>query len=429
MTEKKQPDFRAWVALALCFIATVIIFLPYVGYSTQIATMMSDLSMDYTMAGALASGTALSGGMVVYSAGGLFNRWGAKNVCVAGLVLSALGQCLFSFASTYQMMFVVRILQGAAIPLLFVGPYTIAMHWAEHSKRLGVFMGIMLSTDGIGTVFAGYAYSHVLETWGWRIGSLWGAAALLIIAGLVWLLLREPESTARADPAACADKPSQFAQYLSVLRQANVRVAALFLTGVWGTYSIAVYWVPTLLIEEGHWSEAAAGFAGALYPFAGVVSAVTFGLLSDRLGHRKPLMLISGVGMVFSFMGAAMAVDQHRYDLLAMTLPLGGLFAYGGLPLAYCLAADAVGLEMAGMATGCIMGTGLIFGGVIYPLVLGYVRDRTGLYTLGFVLAAVSLLIFNFIAVLFGRDVVRSSQGSDHGTPAQSAVYRGLISD
>ena len=75
MTEKKQPDFRAWVALALCFIATVIIFLPYVGYSTQIATMMSDLSMDYTMAGALASGTALSGGIVVYSAGGLFNRY------------------------------------------------------------------------------------------------------------------------------------------------------------------------------------------------------------------------------------------------------------------------------------------------------------------------------------------------------------------
>lgn len=58
------------------------------------------------------------------------------------------------------------------------------MHWAEHSKRLGVFMGIMLSTVGIGTVFAGYAYSHVLEAWGWRVASLWAAAALLIITVL-----------------------------------------------------------------------------------------------------------------------------------------------------------------------------------------------------------------------------------------------------
>lgn len=429
MTDDQQVDFRAWAALGLCFIATVIIFLPYVGYSTQVTSMMADLSMDYTMVGALASATALSGGIVVYTAGGLFNRWGIKNICIAGLVLSALGQCFFSIASTYQTMLAARIFQGAAIPLLFVGPYTIAMHWAEHSKRLGVFMGVMLSTDGIGTMLVGYAYSHVLEFRGWRIGSLWGAAALLIIAGLVWLLLQEPESAASVDPSVRTDKPSQLVQYLSVLRQTNVRVAALFLTGVWGTYSVAIYWVPTLLIEEGHWSEATAGFAGALYPFAGVVSAVTFGLLSDRLGHRKPLMLISGIGMVLSFMGAAMAVAQHRYDVLAMTLPLGGLFAYGGLPLAYCLATDAVGLELAGMATGCIMGTGLICGGVIYPLVLGYVRDSTGLYTLGFVSAGGSLLMFNFIAVLFGRDVVSSSHGAEHGAPARSATWSARFLD
>lgn len=419
---EKQTHFQAWLALGLCFVATVAIFLPYVGYSTQITRMMGDLKMDYTMVGTLASATALSGGIVVYAAGGLFARWGARTICIAGLALSALFQCLFARAQSYEAMLVVRILQGTAIPLLFVGPYTIAMQWADHAKRLGVFMGVMLATDGIGTVVASYLYSHVLEAYGWRTGSLYGAAALLIMAVLLGFFLREPNALDATGDTAAQSGMSQLAQYRAVLRQGNVLVAALFLVGVWGTYSVAIYWVPTLLIQEGRWSEAAAGFAGALYPFAGVVSAVTFGLISDRLGHRKPLMLISGVGMVAAFILAALAVAAKRFDLLALTLPVGGLFAYGGLPLAYCLAADVVGIELAGTATGCIMGTGLIFGGVIYPLVLGYVRDATGLYTLGFAAAAVSLFVFNLIAVLFGRDAAQ------HGpvVEAEALAYAAL---
>ena len=86
-------------------------------------------------------------------------------------------------------------------------------------------------------------------------------------------------------------------------------------------------------------------------------------------------------------------------------LPISGLFAYGGLPLAYCLAADSVGISLAATANGFIMGVGFIVGGVVYPLVLGYVKDATSLYTVGFIAAAASLLLLNVIAVLAARDV------------------------
>ena len=396
---------KPWIALALCFIASVIIFIPYVGYSTKTTEIMADLSMDYTMAGTLASVTALAGGLVVYSAGGLLNRWGARKVCVAGLIASAAGQCLFASVHTYHAMLFTRMLQGAMIPLLFVGPYTLVMYWAEQSKRLGVFMGVMLATDGIGTVVAGYVYSNILSAWGWRAGSLWGAGALLAIAVLLWAILEEPTPQMSGKKEAGTKTGSQMSKYGTVIRERNVIVAALFLTGVWGSYSVAIYWVPILLIEEAHWSANAAGFAGALYPLAGVVSAVSCGLLSDRLGRRKPLMLISGFGMMLAFAGAAIAVGEGRFDIVALTFPIGGIFAYIGLPLGYCIAADAVGIELAGTATGCIMGTGLLMGGVCYPLVLGYLRDATGLYTLGFALAAASLFLCNFVAVMFGRDI------------------------
>lgn len=401
--DRRQP----WVALGLCFIASVVIFIPYVGYSTQITQIMADLRLNYTQIGTLASVTALAGGIVVYTAGVLFSRWGARNVCIAGLLVSAVGQYCFSLPQSYNAMLAVRGLQGFAIPLLFVAPYTIAMLWADATQRLGVFMGVMLATDGIGTVVASYSFSSVLDRWGWRTGSQLGAGALVAIVLLLVLLLREPEL--KEEPSSRNDRSFSLGallrKYREVLAQRNVIVAALFLVGVWGTYSVAIYWVPTLLIEEAGWSEPAAGFVGALYPLAGVVSAVSFGLLSDRLGYRKPLMIVSGAGMFVSFCVAVWAVSAHSYLVLAMTLPVAGLFAYGGLPLAYCIASDAVGLERAGTATGCIMGTGLVFGGVVYPLVLGYVRDATGLYTLGFASAAGSLLLFNLVSVFFSRDV------------------------
>ena len=108
--------------------------------------------------------------------------------------------------------------------------------------------------------------------------------------------------------------------------------------------------------------------------------------------------------MAASFVGAAFALWSQQYWLLATMLPISGLFAYGGLPLAYCLAADSVGVALAATANGFIMGVGFIAGGVIYPLVLGYVKDATSLYSVGFIAAAVSLVLLNVAAVLAARD-------------------------
>lgn len=397
-----------WRALALCFLVTLAIFIPYVGYATQIPAMMQDLGMTYTMVGTLASASALAGGLVVAFAGVLVDRWGAKNVTVLGLAINVFGQIAFAYAPTYEMMLLARLIQGAGIPLLFLGPYTLAMRWAESSDRLGVFMGAMLATDGIGTIAALYGYGILLQDYGWRQGSLIGAGILAVATVIAFVMLKEPPAYRNAKPTPASSFAETMTNYFKVVSHRNVIVAALFLTGVWGTYSIAIYWVPTILMEENGWSEQASGIVGSLYPLVGMICAVGFGLISDRLGRRKPLILISGIGMTASFVGAAFALWSHQYWLLATMLPISGLFAYGGLPLAYCLAADSVGVALAATANGFIMGVGFIVGGVIYPLVLGYVKDVTSLYTVGFIAAAASLVVLNVAAVLVARDA-RSS--------------------
>ena len=404
-TQQFQSQEGQWRALSLCFAVTLAIFIPYVGYATQIPAMMQDLGMTYTMVGTLASASALAGGIVVAFAGVLVDRWGAKNVTVLGLVINVFGQIAFAYAPTYESMLLARLLQGAGIPLLFLGPYTLALRWAESSNRLGIFMGAMLATDGIGTVAALYGYAIVLQEYGWRNGSLVGAGILALATVLAFVFLKEPPAYARSSSQNSQSVGEIIGSYFSVVSHRNVLVAALFLIGVWGTYSIAIYWVPTILMEESGWTEQSSGIVGSLYPLVGMICAVGFGLISDRVGRRKPLILLSGLGMAASFIGAAYALWSQQYWLLATMLPISGLFAYGGLPLAYCLAADSVGISLAATANGFIMGVGFIVGGVVYPLVLGYVKDATSLYTVGFIAAAASLLLLNVIAVLAARDV------------------------
>ena len=61
------------------------------------------------------------------------------------------------------------------------------------------------------------------------------------------------------------------------------------------------------------------------------------------------------------------------------------LFAYGGLPLFFALAADSVGVKLSATANGFLFGVGLTLGGLIYPLAIGFIKDLTGTYTMGFI--------------------------------------------
>ncbi|MEG7361589.1 MFS transporter [Pseudomonas citronellolis] len=401
-THTHASDQGKWIALFLCFLATIAIFIPYVGYSTQIVTMMSDLNMTYTMVGTLASASAVAGGVVLPFAGMLVDRWGAKKITVIGLLISAVGQVAFAYVESFDALLLSRIFLGAGIPLLFIGPYTLALRWFDDSGKTGIAMGTMLATDGIGTLLALYAYSHVLNAYGWRDGSALGAIVLVVTMLVAIFFLKEPKHF--SEPEAQSKPQSVVRDFLSALTHRNVLVAAVFLVGVWGSYAVAIYWVPTILMEENGWSESDAGLIGALYPLVGMICAVSFGLISDRLGRRKPLMLISGIGMTLAFFGCAFALGNKNYTLLAAMLPISGLFAYGGLPLAYCLAADSVGIKLAATANGIIMSLGFLLGGVLYPIVLGMVKDATGHYTDGFIAASVSLVVLNVIAVLFARE-------------------------
>ena len=408
-----------WKALFLCLFATVAVYIPYVGYSTQIPQMMDELGMSYSQVGWLASAAALMGGIIILFAGIVTDRWGAKNVMLLGLAICAVGQLLFSYMPNFEWLLASRLLVGIGIPLLYIAPFAMAVRWFEKSDKIAISLGIMSSCDGIGTLMALYGFAYILLAYGWRTGSAIGALIVLGMLVVTFAFLKEPPGY--KDVQKEVYRKGIWKEYFSVIGKKNIFMMAAFMIGVWGSYAIAVYWVPTILIEDAGWSASLAGLLGALYPVVGIAGAISAGVVSDRIGKRKPLILLSGIGMTLSFLGLAWAQStSSHYVLFAAMLGAAGLFSYVGMPLCYTLAADTVGAQYAATANGVLLSVGMLIGGVVYPLALGYIKDATQSYNWGFIAAAISLVVLNVVSAVIARDV-RTSESATSRTVEASA--------
>lgn len=404
-----------WTMLWLSFLALITCFIPYIGYSTKLMEIMEETSINYTQAGMLASVTALVGGIILPFVGVLVEKWGAKNIIVLGLVISAIGQLLFAYMPDYSWLIFSRALTGLGVGLLFVGPYTMAIKWFEKEGKIGIAMGVMFTSDGIGTAFALYLYAIVLSSLGWRHGSALGGAFIILVLLVTIFILKEP-SHVLANKNKQVKHKFALKDYFNVIKNRNVIVATAFFVGEWGLYAVVAYWIPTILIEEAGWSESLAGFLTALYVLIGAIPSVIFGLMSDRMGKRKIFIVLAGLWMTFTVAALAVALYNNAYFAAAFIMPLIGLGVYTGMPVALALAAESVESNRVGIVNGFVLGTGFLVGGFAYPTLMGYIKDLTGEYTIGFIGAIVATLLLCFIIALTGRDVEHLEQAHDDET-------------
>ena len=395
-----------WVMLGISYLVLIACFIPYIGWTPSLIEISDDLSLNYTQAGLLGSITALVGGLVLPFAGVIGDRWGTKNIILVGLIAAIAGQLLFAWAPTYSLLIVGRALSGLGVGLLFVGPYTMAVNWFAREQRNGIALGVMFTTDGIGTGFALYVFSIVMVALGWRTGSVVGAVILAVVFIIAVAILRDPpahDTDAKRSP----DGSAAQAGLRRALTQRNVLTAAAFFVGEWGIFAVVASWMPTILIESAGWSTSIAGLFSSLYVVVGMVTSICFGLISDRLGRRKNLIVIAGAAMTIFMTVLTIALASGSFVVVAICLPLVGLGVYTGMPLALALATESVPPAMAGSVNGFVLGIGFIIGGFAYPYFMGFVKDSTGDYVVGFVAMCAATFVLTFLCQLASKDVRR----------------------
>lgn len=397
-----------WVMLGLSYLVLIACFIPYIGWSVSLLDISAEFSLSAAQAGLLGSITALVGGLVLPFAGVIGDRWGIKRIILVGIAAAIVGQLLFAWAPDYTLLMLGRAISGIGVGLLFVGPYTMAVNWFERERRSGIALGVMFTSDGIGTAFALYVFALVLVAVGWRTGSAIGGGLLAVVFVIATLFLKDaPRDDA---PGVAEEADASGRSLVSWLFSRNVLIAAAFFIGEWGIFAVVAVWMPTILIEGAGWDPALAGLFSSLYVLIGMITSIVFGLVSDRMGRRKGLIVAAGLAMTVFLAALTMSLAAGDFVLVALFLPLVGLGVYTGMPLALALAAESVPTRMIGAVNGFVLGIGFIVGGFVYPYLLGVVKDATGDYTVGFIAMVIATFALNFVCALFAKDVRRVPQ-------------------
>jgi MFS family permease len=262
-------------------------------------------------------------------------------------------------------------------------------------------MGIMSIGISVGILGIPILSSYLITAFGWRLSFvILGLVIGTVIIGSTFLIKKEPPSGEESapkkgqSPAFPLNPPPRDWNLREAL---GTRVFWLLFAGylLWctGFYMISVH-LAVYGIDLG-FSPAGAAVAVSLIGGGSIFGKILMGLLSDRIGPRKVMvinLILQGLcifGLIFS---------RSAFPFYLFSALFG--FGYGGTgPQIPLVVAQFFGLPSLGAILGVMILSGQI-GGSIGPLLAGKIFDLTRSYFLGFFTGGLCVLVSSLLFFL-----------------------------
>jgi MFS family permease len=369
--------------------------------ATAAPLIKDELHLSSTQLGLLLSSFFWSYTLCLFPVGWLAERFGAKPVLTAGVVIWSLGTMLTGIAGDLHSLFAYRILLGIGESAAF--PCTSKLLATELDvMQRGRANGVTTCGQGLGPAFGTWAGGLIASKLGWRpLFVIFGAVSLLWV--LPWR--RTKVSTVRTDnelPAA------SFLPLKKILRQRVMWATAIGHFGAnYGLYFVGS-WLPTYLVKFKGLSVAQmATTAGAIY-IVWALSALAIGFAFDRLQRAcvsrtvasKSLLGIGCLGKITCMTGIIFAPPGWAIPLLFVNEVFSGFIS----PILWNVSQTIAGPRAIGRWMGVQMTVGNV-AGLVAPVLTGIAIDLTGSFASAFAAAAL-FYVTSGIAWIFGVDKV-----------------------
>ena len=201
----------------------------------------------------------------------------------------------------------VRALEGFGETFYFPASMSLVSDYHSAATRSRA-MSLHQSSVYAGTILGSWLGAWFAARLGWRSGFYFFGAAGVVVALLLFFVLREPQR-GQSDPPVTTPEPSPGIGV--VLRDifrtpTGIALMAVF-AGANAVAGVFLFWTPTFLKEKFHFELETAGLSGAVYiHLASAFSVPLGGLVADRLARRlaggrmlaQALGLLVGAGFV-----------------------------------------------------------------------------------------------------------------------------------
>ena len=300
-------------------------------------------------------------------------------------------------AAAGWMLFLLRCVMGFSVGGEYTGVVAYLLEGAP-SHRRGLIASLASAASEIGALLAvGISALTValldeasLQSWGWRIPFLFGAA----LAGTVWIarstMEESPEFHRQVSAGTVPDTPLSHC-----LRNHPDAVGRAFAISALGsiTYYVGITYVPAFLTSAGSLTEKASLWLSTIAAVAVILVTPFVGALSDRVG-RKPVLAALALGntllpiAMFSMMASGSEARALAGALVLAALA-GGVSAVGAVATAEQFPGEG---RVTGLALGAT-GATAIFGGLT-PYLAQFLVEESGLAVApGIMIAVVGICV------------------------------------
>lgn len=402
---KKGKIHYGWVVIFMGLLTTIAAHgFGRMSYTIILPAMKDGLDFNYYQLGLLGTGNFIGYLTMAIIGGFLAAQFGTRIVITAALVLMGATMILTGLAQSFGFAFSMRLLTGLGNGASYVPAMALGSAWFTMEKR-GFATGIVSAGIGTGTLISGLVVPPILTAFGtngWRFSWYFLGGAVLLISGIVFHFVRSnPQEKglqqvgAEKDEAVHSDSsrteeaktPKLKGTIDSVIKMGAVWYLGFvyFFYGL--SYIIYMVFFAAYLVKEIGVSQEWAGGLWALVGGLSIFCGVIWGKVSDVLGRSRGAALAYLVLALSYIIYALIRVDAGFY----LSAILFGLTAWSIPTIMAAAAGDFVGPRLAPAGLGFIT---LFFGigQALGPALGGYLADKSGSFTLPFLVAgAISL--------------------------------------
>jgi OFA family oxalate/formate antiporter-like MFS transporter len=373
--------FRGWLVVAGAFAITFVGFGSAYTFSAFVASLQKDfgasrgsVSLVFSLAGFLYFGLGIISGP-------LADRWGARRLAVAGMILTGIGLAIASTARSLTEVYAAYGLGvGLGVGCAYVPALGAVQRWFV--RRRGFASGLAVSGIGVGTLVMPPLAAFLISALGWREAYLvLGGLAAIVGAGMALLIENDPRDCGLGpdgDPVqsgARSVRPAGASVNEAIRSRRFVGLYAACLVCSFGVFAPFVHLVPYAL-DHGIPQSSAVLLLGVI-GVGSTAGRFFLGGLADRMG-RQTSLLVMFVGMALALGVWALSTDAWSLAAFAFAY---GVFYGGWVAVLPAVVMDYFGGRNVSGIIGFLY-TSVAVGTLIGPSAAGFAFDFSHSYTL-----------------------------------------------
>lgn len=334
-----------WIKLFLPFAGSYFLSYHFRTVNAVIGPVLSEeMSLGAADLGLLTSAYFIAFGAAQLPLGVLLDRFGARRVESALLLLAAAGAAVFASGHSIGTLTVGRGLIGIGVSACLMAAFKAFSQWFP-AERQASLTGWIMTAGTLGALVASAPLDAALHVATWR-EIFWALSGMtLIMSG--WLFFSVPDKPESARRESLVEQLAGIRQVLST--RFFWRFAPLGFAQIGGFMAVQSLWSSAWMIHVNGFSRSLAADHLAAMSVAMVVAYALIGLLSTGLARRGiGTIYLLGGGMTMSLLSLLLIITQALEQHYLLWIAYGVFSSFG--TLTYALMSTGFPVALSGRA-------------------------------------------------------------------------------